>query len=125
MVAFSLSFKRSVLIAALALSITGCGAAQASRPAPPASSSATATHTKKTHKSKGIHVKGAVTSISASKLIVKTKTGTVFTFTLSSHTKYREKKKPINSAQIKTGETVAVAARHRKSSLVARVVRLL
>ena len=107
------------------VSVTGCGAAQASHAKPPASSSQSSTHTKKkAHKSKGVHVKGAVSSVSSSKLIVKTKAGTVWTFTLSSHTKYREKKKTISASQIKAGETVGVVARHRKSSLIARVVRL-
>ncbi len=117
--------KRMILISVMAVSVTGCGAAQASHTTPQASASHSSTHTKKKpHKQKALHVKGSVSSVSSSKLIVKTKAGTVWTLALTSHTKYREKKNTISSTQIKPGETVVVVARHRKSSIVARVVRL-
>ena len=124
---FFSKWSRPILIAGISLWVAGCGTAASQPAAGTASPSAShsVSHSKKAHKPKGIHVKGSVTGLSSSQIVVKTKTGTIWTFTITSHTRYRQKKQTIKASQIKPGNTVMVIGRRKKTSDLARVIRLL
>lgn len=105
--------------------VSGCGSTQAN-PSPASQSTRVSTsHSKTAHKHRGVHIKGVVTTITPEQIVVKTKSGTVWTIAVSSHTHYRQKKVSIKSSAIVPGKTVVILARHKSSRYIARVIRLL
>ncbi|SMC04746.1 hypothetical protein SAMN00768000_1819 [Sulfobacillus thermosulfidooxidans DSM 9293] len=116
-----------LFIPLLSLSLVGCGSTKVSSPAPSVHSSSThrTSHSKEHHHAHVIHVKGRVSVISSTQLVVKTARGKIWTFLINSHTKYRAKKTQINLSQIKVGSTVQVRAVHKKTKTFARIVHLL
>lgn len=114
-----------VLAGTLATAVAGCGAtaaANASNTTASASVSASKHHHKKPH----LHrVKGQVVSVTATQIVVKTKTGTQFTFPISSKTHFRQKKTTITASSIHTGATVLVVSRHTPKGTVTMAIHLL
>lgn len=110
-----------LLIAAL----SGCGRTQASPSSAAAPAPASTRHHKTRHTHQAVRVKGVVTTITPAHILVKTSSGTVWTFVVSSHTHYRRKKVAIKFSAIVPGSIVWVLARHQSSRDIARVIRLL
>lgn len=111
-------------VSLMGVGIAGCGSSQAaSAAAVPAPHSAA--KTPHHHAAKLGHVKGTVTQVTASQLLVKNAKNKILTFTLGSHTKYRQKKATIAFSKITTGSTVVVAFKKISGHDAAFVVRLL
>ncbi|MCL4352263.1 MAG: hypothetical protein M1318_06400, partial [Firmicutes bacterium] len=63
----------------LVVSISGCGNTPASAAPVSQSAPASASHSKTLHKHSAVHIKGVVTAITSEHIVVKTKSGTVWT----------------------------------------------
>lgn len=111
-------------VSLMGVGVAGCGSSQATSAAvvpTPHSAAKTSHH----HPGKLGHVKGTVTQVTASQLLVKNAKNKTLTFTLGSHTKYRQKKVTITLSKITTGSTVTVAFKKISGHDVAFLVRLL
>lgn len=115
------------LIAILGTTLVGCG----SSPAKSATSaSAPSAHGHRPHKHghgrrhRLVRTKGAVVSVSSTHLVIKTSTGAQKSFTLSSHTKYRQKRQKIALSAIHTGAAVTVLTHTTPKKTRTLLVRL-